>query len=83
MTRCPGCFKEGRGDAFCGRCRGLLFDGKKVPRVLPFSRPAYDDAKLKVLKSVLQYQLDEDGDRWIFRYDYLRHADEPPNPQRR
>ena len=48
MTGCPGCFKEGRDDAYCGRCRKRLFDGKKVPRVLPFSRPAYDDAKLKV-----------------------------------
>ena len=48
MTGCPGCFKETRDDAYCGRCRARLFDGKKVPRVLPFSRPAYDDAKLKV-----------------------------------
>jgi serine/threonine-protein kinase HipA len=46
MTACPGCFKETRDDAFCGRCRKRLFDGKKVPRVLPFSRPAYDAAKL-------------------------------------
>ena len=48
MTGCPGCFKETRDDAYCGRCRKRLFDGKKVPRVLPFSRPAYDDAKLRV-----------------------------------
>lgn len=48
MTVCPGCFKEGRDDAFCGRCKRRLFDGKKVPRVLPFSRPVYDDTKLKV-----------------------------------
>ena len=48
MMACPGCFKEGRDDAFCGRCRKRLFDGKKVPRVLPFSRPAYNAAKLAV-----------------------------------
>jgi serine/threonine-protein kinase HipA len=48
MTACPGCFKEGKDDAFCGRCRKRLFDGKKVPRVLPFSRPAYNAAKLAV-----------------------------------
>lgn len=48
MTACPGCFKEGRDDAFCGRCRKRLFDGKKVSRILPFSRPAYDAAKLAV-----------------------------------
>lgn len=47
-TACPGCFKEWRDDAFCNGCRKRLFDGKKVPRVLPFSRPAYDDLKLKV-----------------------------------
>lgn len=48
MTACPGCFKDGKDDAFCGRCRKRLFDGKKVSRVLPFSRPAYDAAKLAV-----------------------------------
>jgi serine/threonine-protein kinase HipA len=48
MTACPGCFKETRDDAFCGRCRKRLFDGKKVLRVLPFSRPAYNAAKLAV-----------------------------------
>lgn len=48
MMRCPGCFKEGRDDAFCNGCRKRLFDGKKVPRILPFSRPNYDDAKLRV-----------------------------------
>ncbi len=33
--------------------------------------------RLKVEKSVYQYQLDEDGDHWIVRYDYLRYPDEP------
>lgn len=47
-TACPGCFKEWRDDAFCNGCRKRLFDGKKVPKVLPFSRPDYDDVKLKV-----------------------------------
>jgi serine/threonine-protein kinase HipA len=47
MTGCPGCFK-GEGDAFCGRCRRRLFGGKKVPRILPFSRPAYNEKKLAV-----------------------------------
>jgi serine/threonine-protein kinase HipA len=48
MTGCPGCFKEGKHDTFCGPCRKRLFDGKKVPRVLPFARPAYDAAKLAI-----------------------------------
>ena len=47
MTRCPGCLKDGY-DSFCGVCRRRLFDGKKVPFVLPFSRPAYNQAKLQV-----------------------------------
>ena len=47
MTGCPGCFK-GEDNAFCGRCRKRLFGGKKVPRVLPFSRPAYNEKKLAV-----------------------------------
>jgi serine/threonine-protein kinase HipA len=47
MTGCPGCFK-GERDTFCGRCRKRLFGGKKVPRVLPFSRPAYDEKKRAV-----------------------------------
>ena len=47
MTGCPGCFK-GKEDAFCGGCRKRLFGGKKGPRVLPFSRPAYNETKLAV-----------------------------------
>jgi len=31
---------------------------------------------LKVEETSYQYQLDQDGDRWIFRYDYLRN---PPH----
>ena len=35
--------------------------------------------RLKSIDSSFQYQLDKEGDRWIFRYDYLRHsADHPP-----
>ncbi len=45
MTGCSGCFKEG-DDAFCGTCRKRLFGGKKVPRDLPFSRPAFNEKKL-------------------------------------
>jgi serine/threonine-protein kinase HipA len=47
MRRCPGCFKA-EHDTFCGACRKRLFGGKKVTAVLPFSRPAYDQAKLAV-----------------------------------
>jgi hypothetical protein len=42
-----------------------------------FLAPHERGTRLKVEKSVMQYQLDPDGDRWIFRYDYLRHATEP------
>src|SRR5207244_3959501 len=44
---CPGCMKLDQ-EGFCSTCRKLLFDGKKVPPVLAFSRPAYDRAKLAV-----------------------------------
>jgi serine/threonine-protein kinase HipA len=47
MTRCPGCYKAGP-ETYCGACRKRLFGGKKVPFVLPFSRPAYDQVKLDV-----------------------------------
>ena len=33
--------------------------------------------RLKVKDAGYQYQSDRDGERWIFRYDYLRH---PPAP---
>ena len=42
-----------------------------------FLAPYERGTRLKVETSVLQYQLDEGGDHWIFRYDYLRHAAEP------
>lgn len=48
MTTCAGCLLPWKDASFCGRCRKKLFDGKAVPRTLPFSRPAYDDTKLKV-----------------------------------
>lgn len=36
--------------------------------------------QLKVFESSFQYQLDRDGEHWIFRYDYLRHpaSQHPP-----
>jgi len=33
--------------------------------------------RVKVRSSSFQYQLDQDGDHWIFRYDYLRNPPEP------
>lgn len=47
MTRCPGCFKENQ-PTFCTACRRRLFDGRKIPFTLPFTRPAYDSARLEV-----------------------------------
>lgn len=39
-----------------------------------------DGNRMKVRNSSYQYQLDPDGDHWIFRYDYLRvpRSSEPP-----
>jgi hypothetical protein len=42
-----------------------------------FLEPQNGATRLKVEKSVWQYQLDEAGERWIVRYDYLRDAPEP------
>lgn len=47
MRSCSGCFKE-EGDTFCRQCRKRLFEGKKVPCILSFSRPAYNAAKLTI-----------------------------------
>lgn len=47
MTNCPGCLKSGH-TTYCGGCRKRLFNGKEVPFVLPFSRPAYNQVKLTV-----------------------------------
>jgi serine/threonine-protein kinase HipA len=46
MSHCPGCFKA-EENTYCRSCRKKLFDGKKVPFQLPFSRPAYDKVKLE------------------------------------
>ena len=47
MNRCPGCFKAEQ-KSYCTACRKRLFNGKKVPFELPFSRPAYDKLKLEI-----------------------------------
>lgn len=39
--------------------------------------PAAEQNRLKVASASYQYQLDREGDRWVFRYDYLRT---PPHP---
>ncbi len=46
ITVCPGCFKGGETH-FCRKCRQLLFDGKKVDHVLPFSLPEYNRVKIE------------------------------------
>jgi serine/threonine-protein kinase HipA len=44
---CPGCLKEGH-DTYCRPCRKRLFGGQRVPHVLTFSRPFYDQTKRSV-----------------------------------
>ena len=36
-----------------------------------------EGTRLKVEESSYQYQLDTEGERWVFRYDYLRHPRHP------
>jgi len=45
VTNCPSCLKEGHS-TYCLPCRKRLFGGKRVSHVLPFSRPAYEEARL-------------------------------------
>lgn len=49
MNRCPGCLKSD-SKTFCTRCHRALFGPgrKRVPAVLPFTRPAYDREKVAV-----------------------------------
>lgn len=54
-----------------------LLDGKFLKIVLEAYLDPEDGEKLKVAKSVYQYQADEAGDRWIVRYEYLRHPADP------
>ncbi len=39
--------------------------------------PPAEQGWLKVFSASYQYQMDREGDRWVFRYDYLRT---PPHP---
>jgi hypothetical protein len=34
-------------------------------------------SKLRVTAAQYQYQIDPEGERWVFRYEYLRTADDP------
>jgi hypothetical protein len=40
-----------------------------------------DGVRLKVHESSFQYQVDQEGERWIVRYDYLREPGPDPHPQ--
>lgn len=68
-----------------GRDRGNLVGWRSEDRV-PLTDGRFlrvliqlflENGKLKVEKSLFQYQIDEDAERWIFRYDYLRNPEDP------
>src|SRR5688572_30822127 len=44
-SKCFGCLKDFEG-GYCNSCLKRLFDGKKIPHILPFSKPEYERAKL-------------------------------------
>lgn len=55
-----------------------LTDGRYLRTTIKlFFEETPQGRRAKVRWSSFQYQLDREGDRWIFRYDYLR---EPPDP---
>lgn len=41
---CPGCLKD-NVETYCDKCRKKLFDGRKVNRILNFSRPEFNEMK--------------------------------------
>jgi hypothetical protein len=55
-----------------------LRDGRFLRLAIKLFRAQHDDGshRIKVEATSYQYQADPDGDRWIFRYDYIR---EPGN----
>lgn len=55
-----------------------LNDGRFLRLAVTLVREPHEEGhRLKVLESSFQYQTDRDGERWIFRYDYLRVPPEP------
>lgn len=65
-----------------GRSPVALRDGRYL-RVMAACYLDVDDERgplLKIAESSFQYQVDEAGDDWIVRYDYLREPDEDPHP---
>jgi serine/threonine-protein kinase HipA len=44
IKNCPSCLKPGYNE-FCAPCRKLLFNGKRISPILPFSRPDYNQRK--------------------------------------
>lgn len=56
-----------------GNDRVPLTDGRWLRVLLQLYVDESDGGKLKVETSLFQYQLDEDAERWVFRYDYLRN----------
>lgn len=44
IQNCPSCLKEGYRE-FCPRCCKVLFNGKRISPILPFSRPDYNVRK--------------------------------------
>ncbi len=55
-----------------------LRDGRYLRlTVRPYVAPPAEENRLKVASSSYQYQMDREGEHWVFRYDYLRN---PPDP---
>lgn len=48
--------------------------------IVLFREPHNGSHRIKVEQAAYQYQLDPDGNRWVFRYDYRREARDPHPP---
>ncbi len=75
----PRGFDLGNIVGWFGNDRVPLTDGRWLRVLVQLYLDAVDGGKLKVETSLFQYQLDEDAECWVFRYDYLRNpADQHP-----
>jgi hypothetical protein len=59
-----------------GSDRVPLNDGRWLRVLAQLYLDAANGGKLKVDKSLFQYQLDEEAERCVFRYDYLRNPED-------
>jgi hypothetical protein len=74
--------ENGRENAFALGVRSqpiLLLNGHFLRLLQSLQLDPVEDgpSKLRTYAAVYQYQIDREGEQWVFRYDYLREAEDP------